>query len=144
MFMTLLLVAFLLSSLVSWLVSRAFTEPMTAILARIIADPISSAWVRYMKFAILVVGISSGVRINEIERYISPNNWQDKPEILALTSERWVLEVYRTVIETLQGIAAMLLAFFVISLIAFVILRISEIRQASRSVKEPEKAPAER
>ena len=141
MFMTLLLVAFLLSSAVSWLVSRAFTEPMTTILARIIADPISSAWVRYLKFAILVVGISSGVRINEIERYISPNNWQDKPEILTLTGERWVLEVYRTVIETLQGIAAMLLAFFIISLIAFVILRISELRQASRGTKESEKSP---
>ncbi len=142
MFMTLLLVAFLLSSAVSWGVSRAFTQPMTSILARIIADPISDAWVRYLKFAILVVGISSGVRISEIERYISPNNWQEKPEILALTNERWVLEVYRTVIETLQGIAAMLLAFFVISLIAFVVLRISELRQA-RSATPAEKRPPE-
>jgi len=142
MFMTLLLVAFLLSSAVSWGVSRAFTQPMTSILARIIADPISDAWVRYLKFAILVVGISSGVRISEIERYISPNNWQEKPEILALTNERWVLEVYRTIIETLQGIATMLLAFFVISLIAFVVLRLSELRQA-RSATTTEKRPPE-
>ncbi len=142
MFMTLLLVAFILSSAVSWGVSRAFTQPMTSILARIIADPISEAWVRYLKFAILVVGISSGVRISEIERYISPNNWQEKPEILALTGERWVLEVYRTVIETLQGIAAMLLAFFIISLIAFVVLRITELRQA-RSATPTEKRPPE-
>lgn len=140
MFLTLLLVAFLLSSAVSWVVSRAFTQPMSSILSRIISDPISEAWVRYLKFAILVVGISSGVRINEIERYISPNNWQEKPEILVLTSERWVLEVYRTIIETLQGIAAMLLAFFVISLIAFVILRISELKQASRGEKRPPEA----
>ena len=140
MFLTLLLVAFLLSSAVSWVVSRAFTQPMSSILSRIISDPISEAWVRYLKFAVLVVGISSGVRINEIERYISPNNWQEKPEILVLTSERWVLEVYRTIIETLQGIAAMLLAFFVISLIAFVILRISELKQASRGDKRPPEA----
>lgn len=143
MFMTLLLVAFLLSSAVSWVVSRAFTQPMASILSRIISDPISEAWVRYLKFAVLVVGISSGVRINEIERYISPNNWQEKPEILVLTSERWVLEVYRTIIETLQGIAAMLLAFFVISLIAFVILRISELKQASRSDSKAETRPPE-
>ena len=142
MFMTLLLVAFLLSSAVSWGISRAFSQPMQSILARIIADPISEAWVRYLKFAILVVGISSGVRIGEIERYISPNNWQEKPEILALTNERWVLEVYRTVIETLQGVAMMLLAFFVISLVAFVVLRISELRQA-RSATPAEKRPPE-
>ncbi len=141
MFMTLLLVAFLLSSAVSWGISRAFAQPMQSILARIIADPISEAWVRYLKFAILVVGISSGVRIGEIERYISPNNWQEKPEILALTNERWVLEVYRTVIETLQGVAMMLLAFFVISLVAFVVLRISELRQAARTAPTEKRAP---
>ena len=139
--MTLLLVAFLLSSAVSWGISRAFSQPMQSILARIIADPISEAWVRYLKFAILVVGISSGVRIGEIERYISPNNWQEKPEILALTNERWVLEVYRTVIETLQGVAMMLLAFFVISLVAFVVLRISELRQAARTAPTEKRAP---
>ena len=141
MFMTLLLVAVLLSSAVSWGISRAFSQPMQSILARIIADPISEAWVRYLKFAILVVGISSGVRIGEIERYISPNNWQEKPEILALTNERWVLEVYRTVIETLQGVAMMLLAFFVISLVAFVVLRISELRQAARTAPTEKRAP---
>ena len=141
MFMTLLLVAFLLSSAVSWGISRAFSQPMQSILARIIADPISEAWVRYLKFAILVVGISSGVRIGEIERYISPNNWQEKPEILALTNERWVLEVYRTVIETLQGVAMMLLACFVISLVAFVVLRISELRQAARTAPTEKRAP---
>lgn len=141
MFMTLLLVAFLLSSAVSWGISRAFSQPMQSILARIIADPISEAWVRYLKFAILVVGISSGVRISEIERYISPNNWQENPEILALTGERWVLEVYRTVIETLQGVAMMLLAFFVISLVAFVVLRISELRQAARTAPTEKRAP---
>ena len=141
MFMTLLLVAFLLSSAVSGGISRAVSQPMQSILARIIADPISEAWVRYLKFAILVVGISSGVRIGEIERYISPNNWQEKPEILALTNERWVLEVYRTVIETLQGVAMMLLAFFVISLVAFVVLRISELRQAARTAPTEKRAP---
>jgi hypothetical protein len=46
-----------------------------------------------------------------------------------LTNERWVLEVYRTVIETLQGLAWALLAFFICALIAFVIVRIFEMRK---------------
>jgi hypothetical protein len=32
--------------------------------------------------------------------------------VLELTQERWILEVYRTIIETLQGIAWALLLFF--------------------------------
>jgi hypothetical protein len=38
------------------------------------------------------------------------------------------LEVYRTIIETLKGIALMLLLFFIFALIAFVIVRIAESR----------------
>ena len=130
MFLTLLLVTLLLATAVSWAVSIAFNRSINSILSRIIADEISSAWVRYLKFAILVVGISSGVRIQQLERYITPNQWQEKPRVITLTTERWVLEVYRTIIETLQGIAWMLLVFFVIALIAYVIVRIFESRRA--------------
>ena len=129
MFLTLLLVTLLLATAVSWAVSIAFNRSINSILSRIIADEISSAWVRYLKFAILVVGISSGVRIQQLERYITPNQWQEKPRVITLTTERWVLEVYRTIIETLQGIAWMLLVFFVIALIAYVIVRIFESRR---------------
>jgi hypothetical protein len=130
MFLTLLFVTLLLAATVSWLVSVAFNKPINSILGRIIADEISSAWVRYLKFAILVVGISSGVRIHQLERYITPNQWQEKSRVLALTPERWVLEIYRTIIETLQGIAWMLLVFFVVALVAYVIVRIFELRRS--------------
>lgn len=56
---------------------------------------------------------------------------KDKTQIIALTSERWVLEVYRTVIQTLQGIAWMLLAFFAVALLAYVIVRSSELKRAA-------------
>lgn len=137
MFLTLLLVTLLLSVAVSLAVSRAFSGPIGGILNRIIADDISSAWAGYMKFAILVVGISSGVRIYQLERYITPEPGQEKPLIIELTPERWVLEIYRTIIETLQGIAWMLLVFFCIALVAYVIVRIVELRQ--RSSVAPEK-----
>lgn len=129
MFLTLLLVTFAIAAIVSFLVARLFAAPVDSILARIIADDISRAWSRYLKFAIYVVGISKGVRVWELERYISPGRYQEKPQILELTSDRWVLEVYRTVIETLQGIAWMLLVFFVFALIAYVIVRVFELRR---------------
>ncbi len=130
MFLALLLVTFLLALAVSLVVSASFDRPIRGILARIIADEISTAWLRYLKFAILVVGVSAGVRIHELERYITPNQWQEHPRILALTTERWVLEIYRTVIETLQGIAWLLLVFFCIALVAYVVVRIFESRRA--------------
>ena len=46
-----------------------------------------------------------------------------------VTRDRWILEVYRTVIGTLQGLAWMLLVFFVFALIAYVIVRASEAKR---------------
>ena len=128
MFLTLLLVTFVVSVLVAFLVSLMFAKPIDSILKRIIADEISIAWLRYMKFAILVVGVSSGVRIYELEKYISPTLLDREGKILELTQDRWILELYRTIIDVLQGIAWLLLIFFVFTLIAYVIVRKAEIR----------------
>lgn len=129
MFLTLLLVTFVVSVVVSLLVAWMFADPIDRILKRIIADAISAAWLRYMKFAILVVGVSSGVRVYQLERYISPARFDKEAKVLALTQDRWILELYRTVIEALQGIAWLLLVFFVFSLIAYVIVRIAEMKR---------------
>jgi len=128
MFLTLLLVTFVVSLLVAIGVARMFAKPIDSILQRIIADEISAAWSRYMTFAILVVGVSAGVRIYELERYISPARFDKDAKVLELTQDRWILELYRTVIEALQGIAWLLLVFFVVALVAYVIVRIAETR----------------
>lgn len=131
MFLTLLLVTLVVAAAVSALAARAFSAPIERILNRIIADDISIAWLRYMKFAIFVVGVSAGVRIYELEKYITPRAYNPGEQIIELNLERWVLELYRTVIETLQGIAWMLLVFFVCALIAYVIVRLSELKRGS-------------
>lgn len=128
MFLTLLLVTFAISILVAIGVARMFAKPIDSILKRIIADDISAAWLRYMKFAILVVGVSAGVRIYELEKYISPARFDKEAKVLELTQERWILEIYRTIIEALQGIAWLLLVFFVFALVAYVIVRIAEMK----------------
>src|SRR5690606_12927604 len=96
---------------------------------RIIDDPISAAWHRYITFAAVVVGISGGVRIYSLERYIMPLGDVEEGtvrEVLTLNSERWTLEIYRTVIECLQSMAWMYLLVFLFALIAYVIVRIAE------------------
>lgn len=134
MFITLLIVTFLIAGAVALGVSRWFAKPIRRILAQIVDEEITYAWTMYLRFAILVVGISSGVRIFQLERYISPTFGPEDSTILQLTRDRWVLEIYRTVIGTLQGIAWVLLIFFVVALLAFVIIRFGEGRASRRAV----------
>ena len=134
MFLALLFVTVVIAAAVSGLTTWAFTKPLDSILTRIISDAISSAWLRYLQFAILVVGVSSGVRVHDLERYIGPSSVSTQTSGLSL--DRWVFEIYRTTIESLQGIAWMLLVFFVFALIAYVIVRIGEMRSDPRSSTE--------
>jgi hypothetical protein len=143
MFFALLLVTFVLALAVSAAVARAFDRPIGRILARIIQDEIAEGWQRYVRFAIFVVGVSGGVRIHELQRYLEPEFHRPDGTPTgppALTAERWVLEVYRTVIETLQAVAWMLLVFFVFALLAYVIVRLGELR-GGRRAEPPTPAP---
>lgn len=128
MFFTLLLVAFVLSIAVSFGVIKTFNKPVASIFSRIIQDAISSVWSRYVTFAAYVVGVSGGVRIYQLERYISAPH--KDTEVLVLNSERWTLEVYRTIIDTLQSLAWLYLVVFIFALIAYVIVRGFELRHS--------------
>jgi hypothetical protein len=135
MFITLLVVTFVIALSVSAAVAHSFAAPIKRILGQIVADDITFAWTKYLRFAILVVGISSGVRIWELERYITPFG-PPGMEVLVLNRDRWILEVYRTIIGSLQGIAWLLLAFFAFALIAYVVVHFGE----RRPPREPEAA----
>ena len=73
-----------------------------------------------------------GVRIWELEKYITPMLGGREVQTVSLGFDRWVFEIYRTAIETLQGIAWMLLVFFVFALLAFVFVRLGELRREHR------------
>jgi hypothetical protein len=134
MFITLLVATFIISFVVSTIVVLFFSRPLDKILDRIISDQISKAWSKYLKFAIYVTGISSGVRIWDLEKYITKSQYYKDAEIVQLTTERWVLEVYRTIIGTLQGVAWMLLVFFVFAMVAYVIVRVFEMKNKAKGV----------
>ncbi|HLW04664.1 MAG TPA: hypothetical protein VKY38_03685 [Azoarcus sp.] len=138
MFIWLLAVTLAVSTAVCFIATRIFDRPVRSILTRLVSEELGFAWHRYITFAIYVVGISGGVRVWALERYVTPH--AGGQEVVELNWARWVLEVYRSIIETLQGIAWMLLVFFIFALIAYVILRGFEIRQQIRQSREnPEK-----
>jgi hypothetical protein len=102
MFLTLLVVGFVISVAVWSLIVRIFAPPMNDILKRIIPDEISTAWTKYLRFAMYVVAISSGVQMWNLERYVNPAPGKHA-EAIPLTADRWILEVDRTIIDISQG-----------------------------------------
>lgn len=133
MFYLLILSNFVIATLTSVVIIYMFSKSINKIMERIINDPINTTWAKYTKFAGLVVGISSGIRIYEMEKYITPLTYAtDKATILELTTERWFLEIFRTLIETVQGLAWMFFVFFVISLLAYVVVRVSELKYTKK------------
>jgi hypothetical protein len=137
MFLLLLFATFAAALAVSFAVMWLFTKPIDSVLRRIIADEISAAWSKYMKFAILVVGVSAGVPLRDLERYVTSTlGGREVQPVASLSFDRWIFELYRAAIETLQGIAWLLLVFFVFALIAYVIVRLGESRGEQDSAKE--------
>jgi hypothetical protein len=126
MIITLLLSTFVIAFSVASIVVFIFNKPIEAILKRVVPVDISYAWTRYLRFAIYVVGIGGGVRVWDFEKYLTLQ--EPYKEVIQLTSERWILEIYNTVIGTLQSVAMVLLIFFVFALIAVVIVRMYEAR----------------
>jgi len=121
MFLVMLLVTLLVSLLTAGLTARFFDRAVARILARIVGDDLADAWHKYIQFTIVVVGVSGGVQLFELQKYIANKGDTGTPP--ALTVMSWCLEVYRTMIETLQSIAWMLLLFFLCGMIALVIMR---------------------
>ncbi|MCK6605708.1 MAG: hypothetical protein L6Q59_12500 [Ignavibacteriaceae bacterium] len=129
MFITLLIFNFLVSFATCFVIMLIFRKPIENIFQRLVSEEIHVAWSRYILFAIFVVGISGGVRIWELERYIN-NNDAHNPA-LVLNAERWTLEIYRAIIGTLESNAWLLLMIFIFTLIAYVVVRTIENKKSN-------------
>ncbi len=128
MFGLLLVVTFLVALGTAFAAAAAFSSPVKKILTRLVSDELTPIWKRYIVFAVLVVGVAGGVRVWDLEKYITPDK---EGKLLALSSERWALEIYKTVIGSLQSITWMLLLFFLFTLLAYVVVRGFELRKAA-------------
>jgi hypothetical protein len=122
MIITFLATTFVIALVVASVVVAIFTRPIDRILRYVVPAEISSAWTRYLQFAIYVVGIGGGVRVWDLEKYLTAMD--PYGAVVPLTSDRWLLEIYQTIIGTLQSTAMVLLAFFIFALIAVVIVQV--------------------
>ena len=121
MFLVLLAATLVTAIIVSTIVIVLFRKPTLSIFMRIIGEDIAAAWHKFLIFALFVVGVSSGVQIWKLERFIMVHGPDEK--IPVLDADRWTFEIYRTIISTLGGLAWALLVFFIVALIAYAIVK---------------------
>ncbi len=131
MLITLLIFNFLVALLTCGIIAYFFKKPLDTIFQRLVKEDIYIAWSRYILFAIFVVGISGGVRIWELEKYLNTNE-KTGAYIYTLTAERWAIEIYRAIMGTLEATAWMLLFVFLFALIAYVVIRLTEAAQENK------------
>ena len=137
MFVQLLVITFLVAAATSTLAAVLFSRPVNKLLGRLVSEQLAPVWRRYILFAIYVVGISGGVRVWDVERYITPDK---EGQLLTLNSDRWVIEIYKTVMGSLQSVAWMLLVFFLFALLAYVVVRGFEMKRPGGEPEKGEKA----
>jgi hypothetical protein len=126
MFFELLLVTFLIALVMATGVALLFSKPIQQTLVRLVSEDLAPVWRRYIIFAIYVVGISGGVRLHDVEKYVTPGK---SGKLLVLNADRWIVEIYKTIIGSLQSVAWMLLIFFLFALLAYVVLRGFEMKR---------------
>jgi len=128
MFVALFGASFVLALALSVAVAWVSREAIESVLRRFVADHVvRAAFSKYIRFAIVVVGISTGTRVRVLQEYISATSENKAAMAAALTQEFWVLEIYRTIVGTLEGMAWLLLLCFFLALIAPVIVRMAKL-----------------
>jgi hypothetical protein len=123
MFVVLFAVSFVVAYLVSAFVSWISRDVVENVLHRYLAYRIATAISKYFRFAILVVGVSDGTRSRLLFDFISASPWDRAKMAAELTPEFWVLEMYRTLIQALEGILGLVLIFSFITLITVFLIR---------------------
>jgi len=130
MFVSLLFALLAIALLLTSIVVAGFRRPIAGIFNRLVGESMSAAWVRFLTFALYVVGISSAVRSYRLDKYVAK---QYKDAVLAdLNLNTWILEIYESVRSVLSGLAWSLMSFFTVALIAFIIVRACELKRGDK------------
>lgn len=140
MFLALFAASFLLSLMISALLVWLFSKPIDDFLYRFIIDPmIVTAWSKYVRFAIIAVGVSTGTQVAPFQDYVSAPGYSKAAIAAQVTQEFWALQLYRTVASTLIGLAWLMLAFCIMTVIAKMIIKPVS-RNETRAIEEQERS----
>ena len=120
------IVSVVVAAVVSFGVMMVFVRLISTIFGDIFQEKfrVNSAFIKYVKYATLLVGVSRGAIAHQLQLDI----WSQYDTIKELAPNldfdrvAWLTATYATIIETLRALAYMYSALFIIILIAYVIV----------------------
>jgi hypothetical protein len=119
-FYALFLVQLAVAFAASFLAAVLFDRATGAVFVRAFGEEVGRGWRWLVRFAVLVVGVASGVRLYDLERYAEAG------EAPRLNAAEWLLEVYRSAIGALESAVWALLLFFLVILFVALLGRRAE------------------
>jgi hypothetical protein len=139
MFVTLFAASFVLALALSITIAWVSREAIDSILRRFVADrAVRAGFEKYIRLAIVVVGISGGTRVRVLQEYLAASDLNKEAMAAQLTQEFWALEIYRAVVGTLEAIALLLLVCIFLALIAPVVVRMLKLEPV-KDIEEQQK-----
>lgn len=120
MVQSLLLAKILVSLLVCFLTLAVFRGPFEDLAIKALTLDFWNAWKTLIYLSVYVMGLSRGVLVDELERFTRfARTKKDRSD--DMSRDEWILEVTKTVIESLKAIALMLLLFLAVASIILLI-----------------------
>ncbi len=107
---------------VSYGVARLASEVIDAVLQRFVSRQVGEAFTKYLGFAIVVVGIASRSRVRLLEDFMGAPAYNRDTLNAQLTQELWVVAMYHTIVDSLEGIAWLFVIVGLILLAALIII----------------------
>jgi hypothetical protein len=145
MFVALFAASFVLALALSITVAWISREAIDSVLRRFVTDrTVRAGFEKYLRFAIVVVGISGGTRVRVLQEYLAASDLNKAAMAAQLTQEFWALEIYRAVVGTLEGIAVLLLVCIFMALIAPVVVRMLKLEPVKTQEQDQEPADSQR
>lgn len=114
MFYALFAVMLVVAFVTSLTIARCFVPYVQQILERSVSSSLAIAWRKYFSFAMVVIGMQGGVRVWELEKYLVA---AQESQPFGTTAMRWLLEIYRTFIDTAQSCAWLVVLFLLAALL---------------------------
>jgi hypothetical protein len=145
MFVALFVASFVLALALSITIAWISREAIDSVLRRFVTDrAVRAGFEKYIRFAIVVVGISGGTRVRVLQEYLAASDLNKAAMAAQLTQEFWALEIYRTVVGTLEGIAGLLLVCIFLALIAPVVVRMLKLEPVKPGEEQQKPVDSER
>jgi hypothetical protein len=128
MFVLLFAVSVIVAFGLAFGVSLIFRRMTENVLLRYLAENVSHATAKYLQIAILLVGVSSGARIQLLKDYVNTPAYNAESLRAQMTPGLWSLALFNSATDSLLGILWLTLLFAFLATVAVAFIRRSKIR----------------